>query len=59
MKRMPEDLEARYGYRPLLVETFVDTEKFAGACYQASNSIRVGPTPGTGTSGPGEEAGQR
>ena len=48
MKRMPVDFEARYGYRPVVVETFVDTEKFTGACYQAANWIRVGSTGGRG-----------
>ena len=48
MKRMPEDFEAQYGYRPLLVETFVDTEQFAGTCYRAANWTRVGSTRGRG-----------
>ena len=48
MKRVSEDFEAWYGYRPLLVETFVDTEKFSGTCYRAANWIRVGATRGRG-----------
>lgn len=32
---MPHDWHTRYGYRPLLLETLVDTERFRGACYRA------------------------
>ena len=48
VKRMPDDFEARYGYRPLLVETFVDSERFAGTCYRAANWLSVGETQGRG-----------
>lgn len=48
MQRLPEDFEASYGYRPWLVETFVDTSRFAGTCFQAANWIRVGATQGRG-----------
>ncbi len=48
MRRLREDFEARYGYRPWLVETFVDTERFSGTCYRATNWIRVGATRGRG-----------
>jgi len=48
LQRLPEDFEARYGYRPWLVETFVDTSRFAGTCFQAANWIRVGSTQGRG-----------
>ena len=48
VERMPRDYEARYGYRPFLVETFVDVSRFAGTCYQAANWIRVGFTQGRG-----------
>ena len=58
MKQMPRDFEVAYGYRPVLVETFVDTEKFSGTSYRAANWIRVGSTQGRGASGPREEAGQ-
>ncbi len=39
---------SRYGYEPLLVETFVDAERFAGTCYQAANWELVGVTQGRG-----------
>jgi hypothetical protein len=39
VKQVPDDFEARYGYRPLIIETFVDTEHYKGTCYKASNWI--------------------
>jgi hypothetical protein len=36
------DWETRYGERPVLVETFVDPERFRGSSYQAANWERIG-----------------
>lgn len=36
----------RYGYKPVLLETFVDPERFYGTCYRASNWIWLGETAG-------------
>lgn len=47
-KRLPEDWNARYAYRPLLLETFVHTERHVGTCYRAANWICVGTTQGRG-----------
>jgi hypothetical protein len=47
VRRIPEDWEARYGYRPVLVETFVE-ERFRGTCYRAANWIHLGRTQGRG-----------
>lgn len=47
-KRVREDWYQRYGYRPVLLETFVDTEKYHGTCYQAANWIYLGQTKGRG-----------
>ncbi len=47
-QRLPEDFEQRYHYRPILLESFVDSARFAGTCYQAANWIRVGRTQGRG-----------
>ncbi len=47
-KRLPVDWENRYGVKPLLLETFVDTTLFKGTCYKASNWINVGMTKGRG-----------
>ncbi len=48
MARLPEDFERRYGYRPWLVETFVDTTQVGGTCFQAANWVRVGSSQGRG-----------
>lgn len=42
------DWQARYGYRPLLLETLVDGQRFRGTCYRAANWIWVGQTQGRG-----------
>jgi hypothetical protein len=47
-KRLPDDWGKRYGYRPVLLETFVEKERFAGTCYKAANWIKVGQTLGRG-----------
>ena len=47
-RQLPEDWYDRYAYRPVLLETFVDTQRFTGACYQAANWIHVGQTQGRG-----------
>lgn len=45
---VPLDWERLYGYRPLLLETLVESERFRGTCYQAANWIRLGRTQGRG-----------
>jgi hypothetical protein len=40
------DWQKRYNYRPVLLETFVDPEKFKGTCYRAANWIKIGRTSG-------------
>ena len=47
-RQMPRDWETRYGRRPLLLETLVDTVRFRGTCYRAANWIHVGQTTGRG-----------
>jgi len=47
-RQLPEDWRRLYGYRPLLLETLVDGERFAGTCYRAANWIPVGQTAGRG-----------
>ena len=46
VRRVARDWRARYGYEPVLVETFVDGQRFAGTCYRAANWVGVGPTAG-------------
>ncbi len=48
MRQLPEDWQRRYGYRPLLVESFVDASRFRGTCYRAANWTWVGRTRGRG-----------
>jgi hypothetical protein len=47
-RQMPDDWQARYGHRPLLVETLVDTQRLRGTCYRAANWLHVGQTAGRG-----------
>ena len=48
MAVLPVDFEQRYGYRPYLVESFVDTDHYSGTCYKAGNWIEIGKTKGRG-----------
>jgi len=47
-KRIGSDWQKRYGYSPVLLETFVDPEKHQGTCYKAANWIFLGQTAGRG-----------
>jgi len=47
-RRLPREWQQRYGYRPVLLETFVDRTRFEGTCYRAANWIQVGQTRGRG-----------
>jgi hypothetical protein len=47
-RRLPAEWEARYGYRPVLLETFVDAARFRGTCYEAANWRYLGDTKGRG-----------
>lgn len=47
-RQLPLDWEQLYGYRPLLLETLVDGERFPGTCYRAANWIALGRTQGRG-----------
>jgi len=48
MERIGDDFEKRYAYRPLLIESFVDTSQYSGASYKAANWLEVGKTKGRG-----------
>src|ERR1017187_5435209 len=50
-RQVGEDFERRYGLRPWLLESFVETPTYEGSCYQAANWIRVGQTKGRGRNG--------
>src|SRR5438093_10171967 len=47
-RQIPHDWQARYGHRPLLLETLVDAIRFRGTCYRAANWIHIGQTTGRG-----------
>jgi hypothetical protein len=49
---LPDDWEERYNIRPVLMESFVQKNRFAGTCYKAANWINVGQTKGRGKLGP-------
>jgi hypothetical protein len=46
--RIPEDFVARYGERPVLLETFVEIPRHQGTCYRAANWEHLGETTGRG-----------
>ena len=48
LKRLPADWQSRYGYSPVLVETFVERDRFAGVSYAAANWQAIGLTQGRG-----------
>jgi len=47
-KALPALWEKRYGYRPVLLETFVESPRFRGTCYKAANWKLAGTTKGRG-----------
>jgi len=44
--RISWDWQHKYGHRIYLLETFVERERFSGACYQAAQWIALGSTQG-------------
>lgn len=48
VKRVGYDWQDRYGYSPVLLETFVDPEEYRGTCYKAANWVMLGRTAGRG-----------
>ena len=51
-RQLPYDWEERYNIRPVLMESFVEKNRFAGTCYKAANWYNVGQTKGRGKLGP-------
>ncbi len=49
-RQLPGDFQQRYGYSPMLLETFVEQARFQGTCYKAANWICAGQTSGRGRS---------
>jgi len=46
--QLQQDFRLQYGYTPMLLETFVEQDRFTGGCYRAANWIPVGATTGRG-----------
>ena len=47
-KQVIVDWQERYGFKPVLLETFVDGAEYRGTCYQAANWLYIGDTVGRG-----------
>jgi hypothetical protein len=47
-RQVAADWPRRYGYTPVLLESFVDERDYAGTCYRAANWQRLGETAGRG-----------
>ncbi len=47
-RRIRSDWQKRYGYQPVLLETFVDGANYHGSCYRAANWLYLGQTAGRG-----------
>lgn len=47
-KKLPADWKTKYNYSPVALETFVEVNRFTGACYRAANWILLGQTQGRG-----------
>ncbi|MES9905957.1 MAG: Druantia anti-phage system protein DruA [Sedimenticola sp.] len=54
-RRVGDDWEVRWGYRPVLLETFVDPVHFHGGCYRAAGWKLLGRTTGKGLTRPGKQ----
>lgn len=47
-RRVQQDWQTRWGYEPLLLETFVDPAHYSGTCYRAAGWVELGRTTGMG-----------
>lgn len=47
-RQLPGDWQGAYGYRPALLETFVEVDRFQGTSYRAANWLQLGVTQGRG-----------
>jgi hypothetical protein len=54
-RQIGDDWLKAFGYRPALIETFVDPTHFAGTCYRAANWQFLGHTQGRGRLAPDHE----
>ena len=56
--KLQNDWVEVHGYRPVLIETFVDTTRYSGTCYKAANWQHIGKTKGRGRFDPKHECKQ-
>ena len=47
-RQLPQHWQQRYGFKPVLLETFVECERHRGTSYKAANWVHVGKTVGRG-----------
>jgi len=45
-QQIADDWLQAHAYRPVLIETFVDTARYPGTCYRAANWLNIGETSG-------------
>ena len=45
-RQIADDWDKTHAYRPVLIETFVDTTQYHGTCYLAANWLPIGETSG-------------
>jgi len=55
VRQVREDWEQRWGYQPVLLETFVDPLRYQGTSYRAAGWTCLGRTTGEGLRRPGRE----
>ena len=53
-RRVSTDWQRRWGFSPLLMETFVDPRHYRGTCYRAAGWELLGKSSGRGLSRPGK-----
>ena len=54
LRRLPADFRDRYGYAPVLLETFVERDLYRGTCFLAANWSLIGHTAGRGRHAPSD-----
>ncbi|MFM9025457.1 MAG: IS4 family transposase [Planctomycetaceae bacterium] len=52
-KQLADDWDRAYAYRPVLLETYVEQERFSGTCYRAAGWSLLGTTSARGRQGTG------
>ena len=58
-RMLPADWQEVYGYRPVLLETFVETPRFKGTCYKAANWTHLDTPKVVGSLAPPENRASR